>query len=237
MPKSAGDIGTEYGIALVRMELGQYTEARALFQGLLATNPGVIPFHTGLAGAELALGNRDAAFGIYAKAMGLFPRNTPLTVRYAEGTNPLRVVPCSRGDLPADCRLLNDGVPTLIAVSALASPAAIEALSARAHVEVIVCGEGPVDLEALMAALDVRGIRTLIVEGGSRLLHALHALGLVSRIIIKHIPVISGAEDAPTYLRPTKAGAPLGLSRWRLDELFALSGVAVSIYTPQESAP
>lgn len=160
-----------------------------------------------------------------------------LTVRYAEGTNPLRIVPCSRGDLPADCRLLNDGVPTLIAVSALASPAAIEDLSARAHVEVIVCGEGPVDLEALMAALDVRGIRTLIVEGGSRLLHALHALALVSRIIIKQIPVISGSEDAPTYLRPAKAGAPLGLSRWRLDELFALSGIAVSIYTPLESAP
>jgi predicted Zn-dependent protease len=83
-PKFAGDLGTEYGIALVRMELGQYSEARALFQGLLATHPGVIPFHTGLAGAELALGNRDAAFSTYEKAMGLFPRNTPLTVRYAE---------------------------------------------------------------------------------------------------------------------------------------------------------
>jgi predicted Zn-dependent protease len=83
-PKKAGDLGIEYGIALVRMELGQYTEARALFQGLLATHPGVIPFHTGLAGAELALGNRDAAFADYEKAMGLFPRNTPLTVHYAE---------------------------------------------------------------------------------------------------------------------------------------------------------
>lgn len=83
-PKQAGDIGTEYGIALVRMELGQYRQARELFQGLLATNPGIIPFHTGLAGAELALGNRDAAFAAYERAMGLFPRNTPLTVRYAE---------------------------------------------------------------------------------------------------------------------------------------------------------
>jgi len=83
-PKRAGDLGTEYGIALVRMELGQYREARTLFEGLLATNPGIIPFHTGLAGAELALGNRDAAFAGYEKAMGLFPRNTPLTVRYAE---------------------------------------------------------------------------------------------------------------------------------------------------------
>ncbi len=83
-PRHAGDPGTEYGIALVRMELGQYTAARALFQGLLATHPGVIPFHTGLAGAELALGNREVAFSDYEKAMGLFPRNTPLTVRYAE---------------------------------------------------------------------------------------------------------------------------------------------------------
>jgi predicted Zn-dependent protease len=83
-PKHAGDIGTGYGVALVRMELGQYTEAKALFSSLLAANPGVIPFHTGLAGAELALGNRDAAFALYQEAMGLFPRNVPLTVRYAE---------------------------------------------------------------------------------------------------------------------------------------------------------
>ncbi len=83
-PKHAGEVGTEYGFALVRMELGQYKEAKALFSGLLDANPGVIPFHTGLAGAELALGNRNAAFAVYEKAMGLFPRNVPLTVRYTE---------------------------------------------------------------------------------------------------------------------------------------------------------
>ena len=88
-----------------------------------------------------------------------------------------------------------------------------------------------------MGELEERGVRTLIVEGGSRLLHALHVAGLVSRIIIKQIPVISGAEDAPIYLRPANAGAHLGLSRWRLDELFALSGVAISIYTPLQAAP
>ncbi|MDH5277220.1 MAG: tetratricopeptide repeat protein, partial [Gammaproteobacteria bacterium] len=61
-----------------------YAQAKDLFSSLLAANPGVIHFHTGLAGAELALGNRDAAFAIYQEAMGLFPRNIPLTVRYAE---------------------------------------------------------------------------------------------------------------------------------------------------------
>jgi len=83
-PKHAGDIGAEYGVALARMDLGQYKEAKALFSSLLDANPGVIPFHTGLAGAELALGNREAAFADYEKAMALFPRNVPLTVRYAE---------------------------------------------------------------------------------------------------------------------------------------------------------
>lgn len=83
-PKRAGDLGTEYGFALVHMELGQYAQAKEQFSSLLAANPGVIHFHTGLAGAELALGRRDAAFAGYEKAMGLFPRNVPLTVRYAE---------------------------------------------------------------------------------------------------------------------------------------------------------
>ncbi len=82
--KQPRDTGTDYGIALIRMELGQFQEARALFSRLLAENPGIIPFHTSLAGAELALGERDAAFAGYEKAMGLFPRNTPLTIHYAE---------------------------------------------------------------------------------------------------------------------------------------------------------
>jgi riboflavin-specific deaminase-like protein len=159
-----------------------------------------------------------------------------LTVRHAEGKNPLRVVPCSSGDLPPDCRLLNDGVPTLIAVSGRASPEAIEALKARRHVELVVCGEDQVDLQALMKVLDARGVRTLIVEGGSRLLHSLHAGGLVSRIIIKQIPVISGVQEAPTYLRPSAGDLRLSLSRWRLDDLFALSGVAISTYSPLELA-
>ncbi|MEZ5565815.1 MAG: tetratricopeptide repeat protein [Gammaproteobacteria bacterium] len=83
-PQHAGDLGTEYGVALARMRLGQYAKARKQFEDLLATHPGIIPFHTGLAGAELALGERDAAFKGYEQAMSLFPRNTPLTVRYAE---------------------------------------------------------------------------------------------------------------------------------------------------------
>ena len=182
-------------------------------------------------------GQRAAHDAIMVGAGTVRSDDPELTVRHAKGANPLRVIPCSLGDLPPDRKLLNDGVPTLIAVSAKASLATIAALRARAHIEVVVLGEDQVDLEALMAALDARGVRTLIVEGGSRLLHALHALGLVSRIIIKQIPVIAGAEDAPTYLRADKGRSALSLSRWRLDDLFALGGVAISIYSPLQAAP
>ncbi|MEO8113093.1 MAG: dihydrofolate reductase family protein [Phenylobacterium sp.] len=180
-------------------------------------------------------GQRAASDAIMVGAGTVRADDPELTVRHAEGKNPLRVIPCSRGDLPPGCGLLKDGVPTLIAVSRQASPATIADLEALSHVEVVVCGEDRVDLEALMAVLDARGVRSLIVEGGSRLLHSLHALGLVSRIIIKQIPVISGAPEAPTYLRQAEGSAPLSLSRWRLEELFALSGVAISIYSPLET--
>jgi predicted Zn-dependent protease len=83
-PSRVGDIGIEYGIALVRLQTGDFAAAREDFSGLLERSPSVIPFHTGLAQAELGLGNAAAAFRTYEKAMQLFPRNVPLTVHYAE---------------------------------------------------------------------------------------------------------------------------------------------------------
>ena len=159
-----------------------------------------------------------------------------LTVRFAPGANPLRIVPCSDGRLPLDARLLNDGLATLVAVSRRASEAAVAALLAKPGVTVIRCGHDRVDLRELMDALDARGVQTLMAEGGSRLLHSLFEAGLVSRIMIKHIPVISGALDAPTYLRSDRATSTLGLSRWRLTDLFMKSGVGVSTYQPLDAA-
>lgn len=159
-----------------------------------------------------------------------------LTVRYATGPNPLRVVPANLGWLPLDARILNDGGATLVAVSNRAPKSAVDALAAKPNVEVVRCGEERVDLVRLMQILRARGVRTLIAEGGSRLLHSLFEAGIVSQIIIKHIPVIAGAPDAPTYLRPSEGSARLALQRWRLSEWFVKGGVGVSIYRPLEQA-
>lgn len=154
-----------------------------------------------------------------------------LTVRHVQGPNPLRVIPSSDGLLPLDRRLLNDGIPTLVVVSGRATPEAVAALRAKPAVEVMVCGEDQVDLVALMPMLEARGVRSMIVEGGSELLSSLFEADLVSRIIIKHIPVIAGSPEAPTYLN----GKTLPLSRWALSEWFVKGGVGVSIYGAPEA--
>ncbi|HEV7240178.1 MAG TPA: dihydrofolate reductase family protein [Thermoanaerobaculia bacterium] len=158
-----------------------------------------------------------------------------LTVRYARGPNPLRIVPSSDGLLPLGAKVLNDGGATLIAVAGGASAQAVAALASKPAVEVVRCGKDRVELPALITLLQARGVKSLMVEGGSRLLHSLFEAGLVSRIVIKHIPVISGALDAPTYLSSCDGRSSLELTRWRLTDLFIKSGVGISIYLPLET--
>ena len=160
-----------------------------------------------------------------------------LTVRYVEGRSPLRVIPSSDGLLPLTSALLNDGLPTLVAVARKANRGAVAALQGRPGVEVVCCGDDMVDMPALMRELTARGLRTLIVEGGSTLLSSLFGSDLVSRIIIKHIPIISGDPEAPTYLTlEPRPGLSLGVSRWRMDEWFVRGGIGVSIYAREAQA-
>ncbi len=155
-----------------------------------------------------------------------------LTVRYASGLDPLRVIPASLGDLPLHSRLLNDGRPTVVAVSRQATDDQVHALRRQPAVEVARCGDQRVDLHELLAVLEGRGIRSLLVEGGSRLLHSLFEAQLVARIIIKHLPVICGAADAPSLLPSGPGALPLPLSRWQLVDWFVMSGVAISVHCP-----
>ena len=64
-------------------------------------------------------------------------------------------------------------------------------------------GYGGIDLVMLIDELGTRGIGTLIVEGGSRLLGSLFDLDLIDKVNAYIAPVIIGGEDAP---------APVGAS-------------------------
>ncbi|MEL4317421.1 dihydrofolate reductase family protein [Leifsonia sp. YIM 134122] len=73
------------------------------------------------------------------------------------------------------------------------SPAARrEALAGIA--EVLVCGEGAIDLEAALAALAERGHTQVLCEGGPRLFGELVAVGLVDELCLSLSPVLVGGD-------------------------------------------
>ncbi|MFZ1623787.1 MAG: M48 family metalloprotease [Gammaproteobacteria bacterium] len=161
-PKSVGNLGVEYGIALTRMELGQYDTARDLFRGLRAEHPGIIPFYSGQANTELALGSKNQAFAIYDQAMALFPRNVPLTVHYAEAL-------LANGDAKKAhsilLDLLNNVPPTARQVRLIALAASAAGDTAEAHYYMaelhLIKGDATMAADQLRLALSIPGLNSV----------------------------------------------------------------------------
>ena len=76
--------GEQYGRALALLRADAADQAIPVLQDLLARRPDVILYHSALGQAYLAAGRVDAARTTLEKAMSLFPRSVPVTMRYAE---------------------------------------------------------------------------------------------------------------------------------------------------------
>ncbi len=136
--------------------------------------------------------------GIMVGAETIRTDNPFLTVRYVEGKNPTRIVPTSKADIPLDSNILEKHAPTIIVTSEKAPEEKVKALEEK--VEVIKCGEDSVDLIKMMDILYNKGIKKLMVEGGSTLNWNLIKLGLVDEIRLIHMPFIVGGTDTPTLV-------------------------------------
>jgi len=126
--------------------------------------------------------------------------NPSLTVRYVQGKNPVRIIPCSTANVPLDANVLNtEEAPTVIAVTEKADPERVERIRERGA-EVIVAGDELVDFDLLLPELYRRGIKTLMVEGGASINWEFVRRGIVDEIRIIHLPVIVGGENVPTLV-------------------------------------
>jgi beta-barrel assembly-enhancing protease len=74
----------QYGRALALVRAGAADEAIPVLEALRDRRPDVTLYHTALGQAELAAGLTDASLATLERAMKLFPRSVPVTVRYAE---------------------------------------------------------------------------------------------------------------------------------------------------------
>ncbi len=79
-----GSLGQQYGTALAMMESGKNREAAEILHGLVEEHENLTLLYSALAQAEVQGGMQNDGIATYQRAVLLFPRNVPLTVRYAQ---------------------------------------------------------------------------------------------------------------------------------------------------------
>src|SRR5712691_955682 len=121
-----------------------------------------------------------------------------LTIKseYAKGRNPLRVVLDSNGKTPVGAHVLDGSAPTVIVTSDRS-----ERVFPRA--EVLRCGKDEVDLAQLLDRLAERGVRTILVEGGSTVIWSFIHQHLADELKIFVASRVLGGRSSPTL-----AGGP-----------------------------
>lgn len=75
---------TRYGWALALMRAGRHDEAVPVLEQLRAEDAATVVFHSALGEALIRADRPDEGLAVFEQAARLFPRNRPLTVRYAE---------------------------------------------------------------------------------------------------------------------------------------------------------
>jgi predicted Zn-dependent protease len=79
-----GSLGQRYGMALALMESGKNQQAAEILHDLVEEHENLTLLYSALAQAEVQGGMQNDGIATYQRAVLLFPRNVPLSVRYAE---------------------------------------------------------------------------------------------------------------------------------------------------------
>lgn len=128
------------------------------------------------------------------------PRLTVHKIESKKEDNPIRVVVDGKGRIPIESRITNDDAHTIIAVSHdyksdLTASDKYQVLKNKG-VDFFFAGEKQVDLIKLMDYLYEKGVKTLMLEGGSTLNFSMIKDGLIDEIRICVAPMVVGGANA-----------------------------------------
>jgi diaminohydroxyphosphoribosylaminopyrimidine deaminase/5-amino-6-(5-phosphoribosylamino)uracil reductase len=154
-----------------------------------------------------------------------------LAVRHVEAARqPLRVVVDSNARTPATARVLDDAASTLIAVAEDAQADHLEGKVVR-----LPRSERGLDLHALLKAMEERGVRSVLLEGGPTLAGSFLAEGLVDRVVGYVAPVLIGGGGLAALAGPGAASIELA-RRFRLAEVTRIGPDVRLVAYPEEPA-
>jgi len=128
--------------------------------------------------------------------------NPLLTVRYARGKNPIRIILDSKGTISKKSKILqtSDKIPTIIAVSKKISKSNFDKLC-KFPVEIITAGKNSVDIKLLLKKLSNKKINTILVEGGGTVNWEFIKHNLFDELIITLSPFLIGGNDAISFVQ------------------------------------
>lgn len=120
-----------------------------------------------------------------------------LTVRYARGKNPIRVILDSRAEISPNSKIIktSGSVPTIIAVSKKAPKKNLARLG-RHPVQIITAGKDRVDPKKLLQILHKQKIKTILLEGGGITNWEFVQKNLVDKVIVTITPYLVGGNAA-----------------------------------------
>ncbi|MEW6044748.1 MAG: 2,5-diamino-6-(ribosylamino)-4(3H)-pyrimidinone 5'-phosphate reductase [Thermoproteota archaeon] len=127
--------------------------------------------------------------------------NPLLTVRYAKGKNPTRIILDSHAEISTISRIIKTShlVPTIIAVSKKAPKKNLSRL-ARYPIRIITAGKDKVEIKKLLRIIYKEGIKTILLEGGGTTNWDFVSKGLVDEVIVTVSPRLVGGKDATTLV-------------------------------------
>lgn len=129
--------------------------------------------------------------------------------------HPVRVVLDSHGRTPKRALVLNGASPTIIVTNKSSKKVFLDA-------ETIRCGKDDVDLRRLLNILEKRGIRNLLVEGGSKVIWSFLESKLADEVNIFVGSVVIGGEKSPTAAGGEGAESERNMVELRLMDAKAL---------------
>ena len=169
--------------------------------GRIATLTGESQWISGDRTLRLAHRLRKSHDGILV-GIGTVRRDNPeLTCRRVRGKSPVRVVLDSNLSIPSGAKLVETAaqIPTVVICSPGADASRMQLLHSKG-VKVAEVGrdaQGNLDVGEIQRCLVARGLRSLLIEGGSRVITSFLRSGSVDRLVVVTAPIIIG-EGIPS---------------------------------------
>jgi riboflavin-specific deaminase-like protein len=203
------------GLPLVTLKYAQTLD------GKIATLTGDSKWISGSSSLRLAHRMRSCHDALLIGVDTIIRDNPRLTVRLVKGKNPLRVIADSHLRIPLDSRILRKRAApsTIVATTSLADPRKIERIrTAGAEVWTVKKDRsGRVDLRGLLEELGRRNIRSLLVEGGSRIHASFLKKRLADHLVVAVAPKILGKGiSCVRFATPPRFEKSISLSSCKL---------------------